>query len=121
MAAGYAKRSGGIIPPSVDCGIFQQAIVKTFMESTHDRVRLFLSKIGHREVSEATGIKEERCKTIRYDKRANLRTSELDLMAERYPEYSLWLRTGLVDPANGEISPDGEGTSRDFTNPNAGQ
>jgi len=29
-------------------------------------------------------------------------------MAERYPEYSLWLRTGRVDPANGEISPDGE-------------
>ena len=120
MAVGCAKRSGGIIPLSVDCGIFQQAIVKTFMESTHDRVRLFLSKIGHREVSEATGIKEERCKTIRYDKRAHLRTSELDLMAERYPEYSLWLRTGRVDPASGEISPDGEEASGNLANPNAG-
>lgn len=33
-------------------------------------------------------------------------------MAERYPEYSLWLRAGRVDPANGEISPDGEGASQ---------
>lgn len=90
------------------------------MESTHDRVRHFLSKVGHREVSVATGIKEERCKTIRYDKRANLRTSELDLMAECYPQYSLWLRTGRIDPAAGEVSPDYEAANRNLTGQNAG-
>ncbi|KAF1053279.1 MAG: hypothetical protein GAK43_01503 [Stenotrophomonas maltophilia] len=82
------------------------------MESTQDRVRLFLSKVGHQKVSEATGIKEERCKTIRYDKRAQLRTVELDRIAEQYPEYSLWLRTG-------ETAPDLE-TMRDEPHPVAG-
>lgn len=93
---------------------------KTIMESTHDRVRAFLSKIGHREVSEATGIKEERCKTIRYDKRANLRTNELDLMANCYPQYSLWLRTGRVDPASGETSPDFDEANRNLPGQNVG-
>ncbi|WP_141243713.1 hypothetical protein [Pseudomonas indica] len=117
MVVEYLNQLSGIIPPRFVGGIFQHFFFKIFMESTHDRVRRFLSKVGHREVSEATGIKEERCKTIRYDKRANLRTSELDLMAERYPEYSLWLRTGRIDPANGEISPDDEETSRTLANP----
>lgn len=90
------------------------------MESTHDRVRLFLSKIGHREVSEATGIKEERCKTIRYDKRANLRTNELDLIANTYSQYSLWLRTGRIDPSNGEVSPDYEEANRNLSSPRVG-
>lgn len=116
----YFHQLSGIIPSPEASGIFQLEIFKIFMESTHDRVRLFLSKIGHREVSEATGIKEERCKTIRYDKRANLRTSEMDLMADRYPQYSLWLRTGRIDPANGEISPDYEEAARNLTSPNAG-
>ncbi len=80
------------------------------MESTHDRVRHFLTKLGHRKVSADTGIKEERCKTIRYDKRANLRTSELDLIAECYPQYSLWLRTGRIDAAVGEASPENDET-----------
>lgn len=100
--------------------MLQLGVFKIFMESTHDRFRLFLSNIGHREVSEATGIKEERCKTIRYDKRANLRTSEMDLIADRYPQYSLWLRTGRIDPANGEISPDYEEANRNLASPNAG-
>jgi hypothetical protein len=116
----YFNCSSGIIPSLIARGIFQQIIFKIIMESTHDRVRLFLSKLGHREVSEATGLKEERCKTIRYDKRANLRTSELDLMADRYPEYSLWLRTGRIDPAHGEISPDYDEANRNLANPNAG-
>lgn len=76
------------------------------MESTQDRVRAFVSKEGHREVSEATGIKEQRCKTIRYDDRANLRTSELDLIAKAYPSYCLWLRTGMIDPSKNQTSPD---------------
>lgn len=90
------------------------------MESTQDRVRIFMSKIGHREVGLATGIKEERCKTIRYDKRANLRTNELDLIAEHYPQYSLWLRTGRVDPANGEISPAYDDADRNLAGQDAG-
>ena len=90
------------------------------MESTQDRVRHFMSKLGHREVSEATGIKEERCKTIRYDKRANLRTNELDLIAAHYPQYSLWLRTGRIDPSSGETSPDYDEANTNLTSQNAG-
>ena len=90
------------------------------MESTQDRVRYFISILGHREVGEATGLKEERCKTIRYDKRANLRTNELDLIANRYPEYSLWLRTGMTAPESGQIDPDYAEANRNLTGQNAG-
>lgn len=90
------------------------------MESTQDRVRAFVHKTGHREVSEATGIKEERCKTIRYDKRANLRTSELDLITEAYSQYNLWLRTDLIDPSRNEISPDYEEANRNLPGQSAG-
>lgn len=60
-----------------------------------------MSKIGYREVSEATDIKEERCKTIRYYKRANLRTSEIYLMAYRHPNI-------LGDLEQGELIPQTE-------------
>lgn len=116
----YFHNSSGIVPLIAASGIFQQITFKTFMESTQDRVRHFMSKLGHREVSEATGIKEERCKTIRYDKRANLRTNELDLIAAHYPQYSLWLRTGRIDPSSGETSPDFDEAKRSVTSPSAG-
>jgi len=95
-------------------------VFKIFMESTQDRARYFLSKMGHREVGEVTGLKEERCKTIRYDKRANLRTNELDLIASCYPAYSLWLRTGMTDPESGQIDPDYAEANRNLTGQNAG-
>lgn len=116
----YLHKPSGIIPPAEGCGIFQHGVFKTLMESTQERVRNFMSKLGHREVSEATGIKEERCKTIRYDKRANLRTNELDLIAAHYPQYSLWLRTGRIDPGRGETSPDYDEANRNLTNPHVG-
>lgn len=81
---------------------------------------MFMSKMGRREVGLVTDIKEERCKTTRYDKRANLRTNELDLIAEHYPQYSLWLRTGRIDPANGEISPEYEEADRKLVDQYAG-
>jgi hypothetical protein len=79
-----------------------------------------MSILGHREVGEVTGLKEERCKTIRYDKRANLRTNELDLIAECYPAYSLWLRTGMTAPEQGQVDPDYAEANRDLLSPNAG-
>jgi hypothetical protein len=61
--------------------------------------------LGHREVADATGIKPERLKTIRYNKDAQVRTNELDSIARAYPQYSLWLRTGEIDVNKGQISP----------------
>lgn len=61
--------------------------------------------LGHREVAEATGLKPERLKTIRYNKDAQVRTNELDAIAEVYKQYSLWLRTGEIDITKGQISP----------------
>jgi len=61
--------------------------------------------LGHKAVSQATGIKAERLKTIRYKTDANVRTIELDMIAHAYQQYSLWLRTGEIDLAKGQISP----------------
>lgn len=56
-------------------------------------------------MAEATGIKETRLKTIRYNKDAQVRTNELDAIANAYQQYSLWLRTGEMDLSKGQISP----------------
>ena len=61
--------------------------------------------LGQKAVSLATGIKEERLKTIRYKADANVRTNELDAIAQAYQQYSLWLRTGEIDVSKGQISP----------------
>lgn len=61
--------------------------------------------IGQKPMAEATGIKEARLKTIRYNKDAQVRTNELDAIAESYQQYSLWLRTGEIDVSKGQISP----------------
>ncbi|EIK52316.1 hypothetical protein YO5_02051 [Stutzerimonas stutzeri TS44] len=75
------------------------------MELTQDRVRALVHMLGHKAVSQATGIKEERLKTIRYKADANVRTIELDVIAHAYQQYSLWLRTGEIDLSKGQISP----------------
>lgn len=75
------------------------------MGITQERVRTLIHMLGHREVAEATGLKPERLKTIRYNKDAQVRTNELDAIAEVYKQYSLWLRTGEIDITKGQISP----------------
>ena len=75
------------------------------MEMTQDRVRALVHMLGHREVAEATGLKPERLKTIRYNKDAQVRTNELDAIAHAYQQYGLWLRTGEIDITRGQISP----------------
>lgn len=75
------------------------------MELTQDRVRALVHMLGQKAVSLATGIKEERLKTIRYKADANVRTNELDAIAQAYQQYSLWLRTGEMDVSRGQISP----------------
>lgn len=75
------------------------------MELTQDRVRALVHMLGHRAVADVTGLKPERLKTIRYNKDAQVRTNELDAIANAYQQYSLWLRTGEIDLSRGQISP----------------
>lgn len=75
------------------------------MGLTQDRVRALVNMLGQKNMADRTGIKEERLKTIRYKSDANVRTNELDVIADTYQQYSLWLRTGEIDPARGQISP----------------
>jgi len=75
------------------------------MGITQERVRAIVDLIGQKPMAEATGIKETRLKTIRYNKDAQVRTNELDAIANAYQQYSLWLRTGEMDVSKGQISP----------------
>lgn len=76
------------------------------MGITQDRVIALVHMLGHRAVADATGLKPERLKTIRYNKDAQVRTNELDAIADAYQQYSLWLRTGEIDLGRGQISPE---------------
>lgn len=75
------------------------------MGITQERVRTLVDMLGQRQMAEATGLKEARLKTIRYNKDAQVRTNELDAIANAYQQYSLWLRTGEIDLIRGQISP----------------
>ena len=50
-----------------------------------------------------TGIKAKRWHTIK--QRGDMRSSELEILQKLYPEYAVWLATGLEMPEAGHISP----------------
>ncbi len=54
-------------------------------------------------LEEITGIEVTRWRNIK--KRGVMRTSELDAFNKAYPEYSVWLATGLEIPQEGYVSP----------------
>ncbi|MCQ4241162.1 DNA-binding protein [Pseudomonas stutzeri] len=47
-------------------------------------------------------------------------TEEVGILARLFPEYALWLVTGLIEPENGHRSPDYDEANRNLPNQNAG-
>jgi hypothetical protein len=81
------------------------SIVFLYMNSTIDRFLLIIEyeNIKMPWLEEITGIEVTRWRNIK--KRGVMRTSELDAFNKAYPEYSVWLATGLEIPQEGYVSP----------------
>ena len=57
-------------------------------------------------LEELTGIEVTRWRNIK--NRGVMRTSEMDAFMTVYPEYAVWLATGIEIPEKGHVSPMGK-------------
>ncbi|WP_221801660.1 hypothetical protein [Oceanobacter mangrovi] len=76
------------------------------MSAVVDRLNLLLDleKVKMPWLEQKTGIKAGKWHKVR--RRENeMKTSELEAIAQVWPEYAYWLTTGLELPAAGQISP----------------
>jgi hypothetical protein len=62
-----------------------------------------LERIDAKWLENRTGVKERRWYTVRSSR--DMRTSELELIKELFPDYSVWLCTGFEIAESGQISP----------------
>lgn len=75
---------------------------------TFDRIFAVIDKYGARHLERATGIKADRWNNV---KRGGARCTldELDALTEAFPELELWIRTGMTNGEDGQISLEIEG------------
>lgn len=75
------------------------------MESVIDRVFTLLEyeKRTMQWLSEVTEIPVRRLYDMK--KRQVMRTSEMEAIQKEYPEYAVWLSTGIEIPEAGHVSP----------------
>jgi len=59
-----------------------------------------------------TGVKVDRWHTIKKGK--VMRTTELESIYHVYPEYKVWLATGMEMPEHGQVSPMTKRTQKDL-------
>ncbi len=80
-----------------------------------DRIRKLLknSELTTEEISSRTGIKYSRWTTIR-KKDGRARAEEVEALCKVFPEYSMWIASGLTIPESGQICPDLETISEDY-------
>jgi hypothetical protein len=75
------------------------------MKTTIDRFLLIVEFEGIKMpwLEKETGIKSKRWHTVKQEK--VMRTSEVEAIQTLYPEYAVWLSTGIEIPEAGHISP----------------
>lgn len=64
-----------------------------------------------KEMEEKTGIDRDRWNNIRREKVVSKpRAEEVEAICKLWPEYALWISTGMTEPGYGQISPEIEET-----------
>tara|TARA_R110001592_G_scaffold246427_1_gene508276 strand:- start:112111 stop:112365 length:255 start_codon:yes stop_codon:yes gene_type:complete len=73
-----------------------------------DRVRGLLEIRGMpNKLEDKTGIDRDTWRNVRYAKQ-KVNEDHIVAVCEAFPEYRLWIETGLTAPDSGQISPKGE-------------
>lgn len=72
----------------------------------YDRFKQILEyeNIDMKELAERTGTKRERWSTIK-NRRGRIRIEDGEELKKVFPEYQVWLMTGIEIPEYGHISP----------------
>lgn len=90
------------------------------MELLDDRVRTLIDKASMDELVKRTEISGTRWRTVRYDKRTRISTQEVAALVNLYPEYALWLSSGVIAPECGQTSPEYDEAHSKLSKPHAG-
>lgn len=72
------------------------------------------------ELVKRTEISGTRWRTVRYDKRTRISTQEVAALVNLYPEYALWLSSGVIAPECGQTSPEYDEAHSNLSKPHAG-
>lgn len=72
------------------------------------------------ELVKRTEISGTRWRTVRYDKRTRISTQEVAALVNLYPEYALWLSSGVIAPECGQTSPEYDEAHSKLSKPHAG-
>jgi len=75
------------------------------MESSADRARLLIKKVGPKKASEKGGGDHDRWKSVSKGA-VRVTTEELDVLVRMFPQYALWLASGHTAPEIGQTSPE---------------
>ena len=71
-----------------------------------DRIRLLVELEGltRKELAEKTGTKTDRWRNV-LNRQAKLYQEDIEALQEVFPEYAVWISTGMEFPDGGQISP----------------
>ena|GEM_PF-185105 len=89
------------------------------MNSSADRARLLIKKIGPKKASEAGGVSHDRWLSVSKGA-VRVSTEEIDVLIQIFPQYALWLANGQIAPEIGQTSPDYDEANRNLSQPSAG-
>ena len=89
------------------------------MESSADRARLLIKKIGPKKLSQLSDTDYSRWLNVSKGA-VRVSTEEVDVLVRAFPQYALWIASGQVIPESGQTSPDYDDANRNLSSPNAG-
>lgn len=95
------------------------SVVFLYMESTADRARLLIKKIGPKKLSQLS--ETEYSRWLNVSKGAvRVSTEEIDVLVKAFPQYALWIASGEMIPERGQTSPEYDEANLKLSNQSAG-
>jgi hypothetical protein len=88
------------------------------MESLRDRALQLIRSVGPKHLSVLGGKNYERWRNISGGK-IRISTEEVEILADAFPQYALWLISGRIEPQNGHVSPAYDEANKRLLQPSA--
>ena len=89
------------------------------MESSADRARLLIKKVGPKKLSLLSDTDYSRWLNVSKGA-VRVGTEEVDVLVRAFPQYALWIASGRVIPESGQTSPEYDEANRNLTSQSAG-
>lgn len=89
------------------------------MESSADRARLLIKRVGPKKLSQLSDVDHSRWLNVSKGA-VRVSTEELDVLVKAFPQYALWLASGEIIPESGQTSPDYDDANRNLSSQSAG-